>query len=188
MRKKEGVMTLKGLSITQKVLVVFAVVVVLSTLSFIHLLDKTYEKSLVAQGRSIAQQIILFRKWSASFGGVWTKDKYTPQFGYLMEVKAKDGIVKAYKTGEEIANLKEVHFYLHNPALATRELSGLSKVEHGWTFKVVSDRYMAPEGMPDKWEREAITMIKTSPKYKKFGEYWSWEGNKFRFAKAIYVK
>jgi len=178
----------KNLSITAKVFVVFMVVIALSALSFVHILEKTYERSLVSQGRSISQQILLFRKWAASFGGVWTKDKYAPQFGYLMEVKARKGTVKAYKTGEELANLKEVHFYLHNPALATRELSRLSKAEYGWTFKVVSDRYIAPEGKPDKWESQAIKQINSNPKYKKVGEYWSWEGDKFRFAKAIYVK
>jgi len=178
----------KNLSITVKVFLVFIVVIALSAISFVHLLDKTYEKSLVSQGKSIAQQILLFRKWTASFGGVWTRDKYDPQFGYLMEIEASNGTVKAYKTNEALTDLEEVHFYLHNPALATRELSRLSKAEYGWTFKVVSDRYMAPEGKPDKWESEAIKKINSDPEFKKIGEYWSWEGDKFRFAKAIYVK
>lgn len=179
-------MTLKGLSITQKVLVVFVIVVVLSTLSFIHLLDKTYEKSLVSQGRSIAQQILIFRKWSASFGGVWTKNKYTPGIGYLMEFETKNGTAKAYGTGEALMEFGETHFYLHNPALATRELSQLSKAEYGWTFRVVSDRYMAPQDKPDKWESIAIKEIMKSKE--RGGEFWSWDGDKFRFAKAIYVK
>jgi HAMP domain-containing protein len=179
-------MTLKGLRITQKVLVVFAIVVVLATLSFIHLLDKTYEKSLVSQGRSIAQQILIFRKWSASFGGVWTKNKYTSGIGYLMEFETGNGTAKAYGTGEELMNFGETHFYLHNPALATRELSKLSKAEYGWTFRVVSDRYMAPQDKPDKWESIAIKEIIKSKE--RGGEFWSWDGDKFRFAKAIYVK
>ncbi|TCK03439.1 c-type heme family protein [Phorcysia thermohydrogeniphila] len=177
-------MKLKNLSITHKIFIVFFVVVALSTISFLHILDKTYEVSLINQGRSIAQQILIFRKWAASFGGIWTKDKYTPEIGYLMEFETKEGTAKAYKTGEALKNFGETHFYLHNPALATRELSNLSKIEYGWTFRVVSDRYMAPESKPDKWEATAIKKIKERKK----DEYWSWDGNKFRFAKAIRVK
>jgi len=177
---------LKNLSITQKVLIVFVIVLLLSTLSFIHLLNKTYEKSLVAQGRSIAQQILIFRKWSASFGGIWTKNKYTSDIGYLMEFETKNGTAKAYGTGEALMDFGETHFYLHNPALATRELSQLSKAEYGWTFRVVSDRYMAPQDKPDKWESIAIKEIMKSKE--RGGEFWSWDGDKFRFAKAIYVK
>jgi HAMP domain-containing protein/cytochrome c551/c552 len=177
-------MKLKNLSITQKIFIVFFIVVALSTLSFVHILDKTYEVSLINQGRSIAQQILIFRKWAASFGGIWTKDKYTPEIGYLMEFETKEGTAKAYQTKEILKNFEETHFYLHNPALATRELSNLSKIEYGWTFRVVSDRYMAPESKPDKWEMTAIKKIKEGKK----DEYWSWDGDKFRFAKAIKVK
>ena len=177
---------MRNLSIAQKFFAVFVVMVILASLSFIHLLDKTYKENLISQGRSIAQQILIFRKWSAGFGGVWTKDKYTPSVGYLMGFEAKDGIIKPYETDEALTELGETHFYLHNPALATRELSQLSKVDYGWTFRVVSDRYMAPQDKPDKWESIALQEIMKSKE--KGGEFWSWNGNKFRFAKAIYVK
>ncbi|MEO2083023.1 MAG: DUF3365 domain-containing protein, partial [Desulfurobacteriaceae bacterium] len=157
-----------------------------ATFSFIPLRQKTYETALVAQGRSIAQPILLFRKWAAGFGGVWTKDKFTPGIGYLMEIAANNATAKAYSTGEVLSNFDEIHFYLHNPALATRELSNLSSLSYGWSFKVVSDRYMAKEGKPDKWEEVAIKKIKKTAKTK--DEFWSWDGDKFRFAKAIFVK
>jgi len=177
-------MTLKNLSISQKVFLVFLIVVTLATLSFIHLLDKTYENALVNQGRSIAQEIVIFRKWAASFGGLWTLNKYTPEAGYLMEVSAENGVIKAYKSSEVLGNLPQFHFYLHNPALATRELSKLSNIEYGWSFRAVSDRYMSPESKPDKWEEKAIKYLKE----KKAPEYWGWDGDKFRFALAIKVK
>jgi len=181
-------MNLKDLSITHKILIVFFIVVALSTLSFFHILDKNYEMSLIKQGRSIAQQVLIFRKWAASFGGLWTKDKYTPETGYLMEFETKEGIGKAFQTGELLQNFGEIHFYLHNPALATRELSNLSRIEYGWTFRVVSDRYMAPQDKPDKWESIAIKEIKKKMRNGQGDEYWGWDGNKFRFAKAIKVK
>jgi len=181
-------MTLKNLSISQKVFLVFLIVVGLATLSFIHLLNKTYENALVNQGRSIAEEVVIFRKWAASFGGVWTLDKYTPEVGYLMEIAGENGKMKAYKTGEELGELPAFHFYLHNPALATRELSKLSSLEYGWSFRAVSDRYMAPEDKPDEWEAKAIKYLKSKEK-KGVDEYWGWDKeDKFRFAKAIRVK
>ncbi len=180
-------MNLKNLSITQKVLLVFLIVVILATFSFVHLLQRTYNSALINQGRSIAQEILIFRKWAASFGGVWTKDKYTPDVGYLMEISAPSGELKAYGSGESLGSLGEFHIYLHNPALATRELSLLSNVNYGWSFRAVSDRYMAPSDKPDSWEKRAIEEIKK--KWKRgMTEYWGWDGNKFRFAKAIVVK
>ena len=61
---------MRNLSIFHIILIVFIIVVVLATVSFIHLLNKTYQANLVSQGRAIAQQILIFRKWAASFGGV----------------------------------------------------------------------------------------------------------------------
>ncbi len=180
----------RHLSISQKIFIVFGIVVILSAISFLHLLNKTYEKSLISQGRSIAQQIVIFRKWAADFGGVWTKGKYTPQTGYLMKFTAEKGEITPYKKKDVLGEKEKVEFFLHNPALATRELSLLSKEEYGWTFKVVSDRYMAPQDKPDQWELQAIQKIKTAKKEEKkaHDEFWGWGKEKFRFAKAIYVK
>jgi len=180
-------MRLKNLSISQKVFLVFAIVVALATFSFIHLLQKTYDNALVNQGRSIAEEILIFRKWAANFGGLWTLNKYTPEAGYLMEVSSENGVIKAYKSSEVLGNLSNFHFYLHNPALATRELSKLSNIEYGWSFRAVSDRYMAPEDKPDQWEMKAIKVLKDKIKEGK-DEYWGWDGKEFRFAKAIKVK
>jgi len=181
-------MRLKDLSISQKVFLVFIIVVALATFSFIHLLGKTYENALVNQGRSIAEEILIFRKWAANFGGVWTLNKYTPDTGYLTEFSTQSGNIKAYGTGEILENLSNVHFYLHNPALATRELSKLSSIEYGWNFRVTSDKYMDPSSKPDKWELKAIKELKKKASSKKGDEYWSWDGDRFRFAKAIKIK
>ncbi len=174
---------MRNLSISVKIFGVFIITVVLATFSFIHLLQKTYEQSLVSQGRSLAQEIVIFRKWAADYGGVWSKNKYLQAYGYLMSFSTKNGTLGAYD-GEEIGTAGETVFYLHNPALATRELSGLSEEKYGWTFRVVSDRYMAPQSKPDAFESKAINAIKSTKK----DEYWGWDGRYFRFAKAIYIK
>jgi len=182
-------MGIKNLSISQKVLIVFIIVVTLATASFLHLLDKNYQQQLIKEGRLIAQQVIIFRRWIAGFGTVWTKDKYNPDTGYLVALDAQNGVLKSYRTGEELQNLDEVHFYAHNPALATRELSELTNIEYGWSFKAVSDRYLSPTDKPDKWEAKAIREIrKELKKGNTSGEYWGWDGDKFRFAKALKVE
>ena len=182
-------MGLKNLSISQKVLIVFGVVVILATFSFLHLLDKTYQEQLVNQGRNIAQQVIIFRKWIASFGTVWTKDRYNPDTGYLVALEADNGILRSYRLNEELQLVGKVQFYAHNPALATRELSGLTNIEYGWSFRAASDRYLTPADKPDKWEAEAIRKIREEfKKGNTSGEYWGWDGDKFRFAKALKVE
>ena len=177
---------MKNLSIFQKVFIVFGIVVILATLSFLHLLDKTYQSALITQGRNIAQFVITFRKWIADYGAIWTKDKYDEKKGYLLALEGENGTLKSYGTGEVLAEVPQFHFYAHNPALATRELSGLTNIDEGWTFRAVSNRYLSPADKPDKWEAKAIEEIQK--KFKegdKSGEFWGWDGDKFRFAKAL---
>jgi HAMP domain-containing protein/type II secretory pathway pseudopilin PulG len=180
---------MKNLSIFHKVLIVFGIVVLLASFSFLHLINKTYEKALITQGRNIAQLVITFRKWIANYGTVWTKDKYEEDKGYLLALEGKNGTLKSYGTNELLGTIPAFHFYAHNPALATRELSGLTSSDYGWSFRAVSDRYLSPTDKPDKWEMKAISKIKEEfKKGSKTGEFWGWDGNKFRFAKALKVK
>ncbi len=174
---------MKNVSIVTKVLFMFLILCGLATLSFLHLLRKTYEQSLISQGRSLAQQIIIFRKWCANYGGVWSKDKYLKKYGFFMEMKTPKGDISS-EEGEQLIHVRATSFYLHNPALATRELSGCSERSYGWTFRVVSEKYMGAHSKPDKFESSAIAAMTKSKK----GEYWGWEGGQFRFAKAIYIE
>jgi len=172
------------LSITHKILIVFSILIALSTFSFLHLFKKAYQVNLLHQARNLVQEIIIFRKWAASFGGIWTKDKYTPGIGYLMSFDTPEGELKAYNSNIVLKKVGETHFYLHNPGLATRELSQLSNIQYGWSFRIVSDRYMAPQSKPDKWEAKAIKIIEK----KGVNEYWGWDGKLFRYARAIYIR
>ncbi len=181
-------MKLKRLSIGQKALLVFLALVSLLTLSFIHLLQKAYEERLVDEGENIAEEILIVMNWASEFGGVWTMNKYSLDADYLMEVESSNGILKAYNGQEEVLdNLSSVHFYFHNPALITREIAHLSNIKYGWRFRAVSERYLLKEYKPDPWEAKAISTLKKEVASGK-DEYWEWEGDKFRFAKAIKIK
>ncbi len=182
---------MKKLGMMYKIVCIFFIVIIIGGFSFVHLFKIMYEKDLVAQARVTAQQVLIFRKWAAGFGGVWTKGKFSETAGYLMQISAPKAESEAYShqrgiRGEKLQDLENIHFYLHNPALATRELSVLTSEENGWSFKAVSDRYMAPQDKPDSWESHAIQLIKDGKQ--KEGETWGWDGKKLRYAKAIYVK
>lgn len=169
------------LSITTKLTCTLFLVIALLLSSFGYLVFQTYEQLLLTEGRDLARQVILFRHWAAGYGGVWSRDSYGKDFGYLLEYDSREGETKNV-LGESLT-VGGSSFYLHNPALATRELAKLSRQNYGWTFRVVSDRNMSPESAPDDFELQAITNMQGSGA----DEYWSWAGTDFRYAKALFV-
>lgn len=177
-------MKFKNLSITQKVILVFIIVFILATFSFAHLLDKAYEGSLLFQARNIAGQITILNRWASGLGGFWTKDRYTPGVGYLIEFETKNGTAKAFGTGETLKKFGKTYFYLCNHAIVMHELSNVSKKRSDWSFRIVSEKYLNALDKPDRWELLAINKIKGS----KVKEYWGWDGKKFRYAKPLYIK
>ncbi len=170
------------ISITTKLICTFIVVIGLLLASFGSLIFKTYEYTLLAQGRSLARQVILFRHWATGYDGIWSKNAYSPEAGYLLSFKSDKGIINTVLE-ESLEKTNDTAFYLHNPALATRELSTLSQEKYGWTFRVVSTRNMSPQSAPDDYEAQAIASMQKSSR----DEYWGWEGKNFRFTKALYI-
>ncbi len=153
-----------------------------------------YNWFLFEKAKAVAEQVIIFRQWTASYGGIWTKDKYDNKFGYL--VKAQNNKTDLYSTKENLIKEENyTNFYLHNPALATRELSNISQKnlkEYGWIFKVVSDRPISPQGTPDKFEREAIKTLRKEKK-EELGKFikdgfLNFSSYKYRYVKVIRVK
>jgi len=71
-----------------------------------------------------------------------------------------------------------------------RELSDLSKKQPMWTFRIVSDRYLNPEGKPDAFEKKALQLLKS----RNLEELGSWEKisplgiSEYRYVKAIRIK
>ncbi len=177
-------MTSERFSLTTKFTIVHFVVSMMVLSIFIYMTARFRYHMLVQRGRTIAEGIVLTRAWMSSYGGVWTKDSYQKNAGYLMKYHSKLGELSAYGNNT-IAFMSGVNFYLHNPALATREISNLSKKSgFSWEFRVVSDRYMTPQDKPDSFEMQAIKLMEmTGAK-----EYYGWDGDIFRYTKALYVK
>ena len=169
-------------SLSQKFLGIFMVVFVMFMFGFYLAYQTAIKETFVTEGRTLANQIKLFREWIAGYGGVWTKNSYLPTLGYLMKEDVENGTIKTEKDNV-IGHEKEVTFFEHNPALATRELSTIAESK-GLKFRVVSDRPMSPKNVPNRWELEAIKQFKKNPNLK---EYYSFSNGYFYYASPLYV-
>jgi len=175
---------MKRTSILTKLVFLFLVIFLLATGSFVHLLVKSNEKQLISQGRNIAQMVVLFRRWATDYGGVWSKDKYHNDVGFLSSHECV-GATKTF-TNEVISQKEAGTFFLHNPALATHELSKYADEKYGYVFNVVSQHYMAEQSKPDLFEVKAMSAIKSDASLN--DEYWGWDRGYFRYTKALYIE
>jgi methyl-accepting chemotaxis protein len=163
---------LKNQRLFVKVFFLFLMVLLLSVFSHILVAQRVQTQFLQKQAKSIARQIILTRQWIAGLGGVWSKDVYSDAHGFLTQYKEPE-------TTDEAAI-----FYLHNPALATREISSLADIKYGYTFTVVSDFFREPKNKPDPFELAAIKKIKAE----KIEYTDAMEGDLYRYTEPLFVK
>lgn len=164
--------SIKHQSMFVKIFLLFLIVLLLSTVSHILVARKVQKKFLRDQAYSIAKQIVLTRQWIATLGGVWSKNKYNKEQGFLTTYNADS-------TAES-----DTIFYLHNPALATREISALANIKFGYTFRVVSDLAREQSNEPDAFETAAIKAIKG----RQLPFVDGVENGMYRYAEPLFVK
>ncbi|MCP4103445.1 MAG: DUF3365 domain-containing protein, partial [Lentisphaerae bacterium] len=104
--------------------------------------------------------------------GVWSKDIYSKDHGFLT----------TYKNVSDTDQASE--FYLHNPALATREIASLADIKYGYNFRVVSDRFREPKNKPDAFEDNALDRIRNQ----ELDYTEGFDGYFYRYAEPLYVK
>ncbi|MDM8522433.1 DUF3365 domain-containing protein [Desulfococcaceae bacterium HSG8] len=141
-------------------------------ISYTLVIQKTQREFLRRQAKSVSRQIVLTRQWIASLGGVWSKDAYSRPHGFLT----------TYKNDSDTDQASE--FYLHNPALATREISSLADLKYGYNFRVVSDLFREPKNEPDGFENDALNKIRNQNLEYADG----FDGGLYRYAEPLYVK
>ncbi|MCP4367098.1 MAG: DUF3365 domain-containing protein [Deltaproteobacteria bacterium] len=161
----------KNRSVFVKIFSFFLIVILLAIASHMLVAQRVQKEFLRKQATSISRQIILTRQWVASLGGVWSKNVYSKSHGFLAEYK-------------EPSVSEAAVFYLHNPALATREISSLAHLKHGYDFRVVSDMFREPKNKPDPFESSALQSIKENKVkyYDKFVE------GIYRYTEPLFVK
>ncbi|MDM8555486.1 DUF3365 domain-containing protein [Desulfococcaceae bacterium HSG7] len=163
----------KNSRIFVKIFFLFLIVLLLSVFSHVLVAQKVQQEFLRKQAKSITRQIVLTRQWIAGLGGVWSKDTYTKTHGFLSK----------YSEPSSDGNATAV-FYLHNPALATREISTLADIKHGYNFRVVSDRFREPKNKPDSFESEALKRFQTQKMIYTDG----FQDGLYRYTEPLFVK
>jgi len=164
---------LKNSRIFTRIFLLFLIVLLLSVFSHVLVAQKVQQEFLRKQAKSISRQIILTRQWIAGLGGVWSKNTYSKAHGFL---------TKYSEQGSE--GTDAAVFYLHNPALATREISTLADIKHGYIFTVVSDRFREPKNKPDTFEAEALKLFQNE----KITYKDSFQGSIYRYTEPLFVK
>jgi diguanylate cyclase (GGDEF)-like protein len=99
------------------------------------------------EAASIFEIIVQTRIWNARHGGVFVEKKegvesneYLRQVGIEPDVKCEGGRI----------------FTMRNPALMTKELSGLAREKSGVTFHITSLNPINPRNKPDDFEKKAL--------------------------------
>jgi signal transduction histidine kinase len=128
------------------VLVVLGVFVPLelSVLYVLHSKRQELDRAFLRQGRMMADQVVIVRRWLSKMGGVYVRKQ--PYF--QDEERYLEGVDTATIDGDPLT--------LRSPFLVTRELSALSSAEGLSRFRIVSLSPINPRNRPDSWEEAVL--------------------------------
>ncbi len=105
--------------------------------------NRLIEAEMLSHARAHIKDIILVRRWNASYGGVY--------------VEKRDGVVSSpYLKDPDITSTSGVVYTLKNPALMTRELSEIAEKEGDYHIHLTSRKLRNPHNTPDPWEKNAL--------------------------------
>ncbi len=157
----------RSYSLFVKMLIFLSLIIAISTVGYYLMLNHMQKNQLRNEARTVAEHVVAFRSWVASFGVIWVKD------------------VKTEFLGQQDCS-KSATFYSKNPALATRELAHIANASTSHTnFRVTSDNYRNPKNAPDNFEKQAIRWFKKNKSYK---ERYAFVGDTFRYAAPLVIK
>ncbi len=105
------------------------------------------ESAFLRQGRTLANQIIVTRRWLSMHGGVYVFKSPSVRPSPYMENSET-----TTRSGDPIS--------LRSPSLVSRELSELSEREGLSTFRIVSDKPINPANSPDDWETASLAAFR----------------------------
>ncbi|MDI6865213.1 MULTISPECIES: DUF3365 domain-containing protein [Thermodesulfovibrio] len=161
------------LNLTYKFTIFLAMVVGTVLLVSFYIVNIHQEKLLIKQieneAKTIAQQIIVLRKWIADHGGILVKK--------LPEEKPNPYLYKVGLT-PEVKDLQGKIFLLRNPALVTRELSEYAEKMVSYRFRIVSLNPINPDNAPNSIEKKALQLFETS-RQDSYSEIADFSGEKY---------
>ncbi|NOX25737.1 MAG: diguanylate cyclase [Deltaproteobacteria bacterium] len=103
---------------------------------------------LIDQGRAFFREIVLNRKWVASYGGVYVLMRPGMKVNPFLEKIPGIRAVIHDRQGNALT--------LKNPALVTRELSELAVKDGLFAFHITSLKLFNPANKADAWEKKAL--------------------------------
>ncbi|MCP4674917.1 MAG: diguanylate cyclase [Deltaproteobacteria bacterium] len=110
-----------------------------------------FQEEFLNRSRSYFQDIVLTRRWTASFGGVY--------------VEKKDGVISnPYLKNPDIETVDGRTFTMKNPALVTREVSEMAERSGLYTYHITSLKPINPSNTADRFEREALKAFERGAK------------------------
>lgn len=103
------------------------------------------------RARAHFQDVVLTRRWSAGYGGVF--------------VEKKDGVESnPYLEDPDIVSVDGKSYTLKNPALMTREISELADKAGEHSYHITSLKPINPDNRPDDFERKALESFEKGEK------------------------
>jgi diguanylate cyclase (GGDEF)-like protein len=165
---------------------VLTVTFVLAALWLDNFEHRNLEVFLHQQARTLYQQIVITRHWSASYGGVYVRKLPGVETNkYLYQVGPGHG--KPSTVVPEITDRKGNIYTLKNPALMTRELSELSSRHADIRFHLTSLNTINPNNAPDDFETRSLKQFESG--LKETSEFSHDNGKSFfRFMAPLYVE
>jgi len=144
-----------GIKFYTNVLLFVSTAIIASSLFWdFYKLNKVFVELARSEARASINKDIVYRKWNASHGAVYTKmTKDSPPNPYLAHIPERD-----IETGT--GN----NFTMVNPAYMTRQVYELEERELGIKNRLTSLRPLRPENAADAWEREALLSFERGSK------------------------
>jgi diguanylate cyclase (GGDEF)-like protein len=165
---------------------VLALTFVVAALWFNDVAQRNLEKSLHQQARVIYQQIVLTRRWNASYGGVYVRKLPGMETNrYLYQVGPGHG--EKSTVVPEITDKQGNVYTLKNPALMSRELSELTAKHADIRFHLTSLKVINPNNAPDEFEKRSLQQFESG--LKETSGVSQVDGkNYYRFMAPLYVE
>lgn len=117
-------------------------------IGFMSRTDRIIQSHLLSTAKSHFDNIVLARRWSANYGGVF--------------VKKTEGVVSnPYLENPDIQSVDGTVYTLKNPALMTREISTYAEKAGTFKYNITSLMPLNPHNKPDEFETAALKKFKT---------------------------
>ncbi len=172
------------MNLTTKVIVIIVATVttIISLIFYLLILrfDRQIEQNYLSTARAVYKNVLITRQWISDYNGVYVLKRPGVSTNPFLENPEL-----LTRTGDTLT--------LRNPAMATRELSELSKIMGGdFSFHMASLKFLNPANKPDLFESKALAIFNDSLSSHGLKEFYTIEkiGNHayFRYFAPLFTR